>query len=67
MTFSDRPKPDRFTQVPNPPLVRDGGVPYAPLPQRDPFVAWIELMEVVEALCLRWPRRAVGSSGQFRL
>ena len=67
MTFSDRPKPDHFARMPNPPLVRDGGAPYTPSAQRDPFVAWMELMEVVEALCLRWPSRTLGSSGQFRL
>ncbi len=32
-------------------------MPYAPGPHEDPFVALFELMEVVEALCPRWPVR----------
>lgn len=43
--------------LPEPLLVREAGVAYAPLPRPDPLVAWIELMEVVEALCPRWPPR----------
>jgi hypothetical protein len=49
------------------PLVREGGVPYRPLPGRNPFDAWIALMEVVEALCPRWPERPPIVSGVFRL
>lgn len=49
-------------------LVRDGGVPYAPPSARDPFESWVELMEVVEALCERWPeRRGSLGVGVFRL
>ena len=33
----------------------------------DPFQAWIELTEVVEALCPGWPERPVMSGGDFRL
>jgi hypothetical protein len=51
--------------APEPLLVREAGVVYAPLPRPDPFVAWVELMEVVEALCPRWPPRApfLGKAG----
>lgn len=38
-------------------LVAEGGVGYVPPPQPDPIAAWVELMEVVEALCPRWPVR----------
>lgn len=49
-------------------LVGEGGVPYAPSGARDPFESWAELMEVVEALCERWPqRRHSMQSGLFRL
>ena len=42
---------------PTPLLVANAGVAHAPALQRDPIDAWIELMEVVEALCPRWPPR----------
>ena len=49
-------------------LVREGGVEYRPAPSPDPFVAWVELMEVIEALCPRWPPRAPTiESGRFVL
>lgn len=38
-------------------LVREAGLPYRPAGARDPFEAWLGLMEVVEALCTRWPAR----------
>lgn len=41
-----------------PVLVREGGVEYRPTPSPDPLVAWVELMELVEMLCPRWPPRA---------
>jgi hypothetical protein len=41
------------------PLVRDGGVQFMPTGDRDPFEAWIDLMEAVEALCPNWPVRAL--------
>ena len=51
--------------LPEPLLVREAGVAYAPVPRLDPLVAWIELMEVVEALCPSWPPRppVIGSVG----
>ena len=45
------------TSVRDPVLVGEGALPYAPESSRDPLVAWIDLMEVVEALCPRWPER----------
>ncbi len=41
---------------PEPVLVREDDVPYAPA-HEDPFVVLFELMEVVEALCPEWPVR----------
>ena len=50
------------------PLVREGGVQYMPSGERDPILAWVELMEVIEALCTRWPeRRHSLQRGSFRL
>lgn len=37
-------------------LVAETGASYHPADQ-DPIQAWIELMEVVEALCPTWPER----------
>jgi hypothetical protein len=49
------------------PLVREGGVPYRPSSDRDPFEAWVELMEAVEALCPHWPQRPRATGGVFKL
>jgi hypothetical protein len=49
-------------------LVGEGGVPYVASGGRDPMESWVELMEVVEALCVRWPaRRQSLHLGSFRL
>lgn len=49
------------------PLAAAGGMPYAPQTQRDPITAWIELMEVVEMLCPRWPERPLVIGTDYRL
>lgn len=49
-----------------PPLVADGGVPFRP-PPGDPIQAWLELMEVVEALCPVWPVAKPAVEGGYRL
>lgn len=49
------------------PLANAGGVAYAPEMQRDPITAWMELMEVVEMLCPRWPDRALVVGKDYRL
>jgi hypothetical protein len=33
----------------------------------DPIAAWLDLMEVVEALCPQWPERSKGRGGDYRL
>ena len=48
-------------------FVREAGVAYRPSPTRDPFEAWIALMEAVEALCPRWPAREHRMTGEFKL
>ncbi len=48
-------------------LVREAGLPYQPVTARDPFEAWIALMEAVEALCPRWPAREHRMVGRFEL
>lgn len=50
-----------------PVLVREGGVRFTPVHERDPLEAWVDLMEAVEALCPRWPARTPTWSGGFRL
>jgi hypothetical protein len=47
-------------------IVAEAGVAYTPW-HKDPICAWIDLMEVVEALCPRWPVREHGIQGVFLL
>jgi hypothetical protein len=49
------------------PLANAGGVAYAPANARDPIAAWMELMEVVEMLCPRWPERKLVIGTDYRL
>ncbi len=49
------------------PLAGSAGVPYAPPPSLAPVDAWIDLMEVVEALCPRWPERPLSIGRDYRL
>ena len=39
-------------------LVAEGGIPYVPSQSADPYLAWMDLMEAVEALCPQWPERS---------
>jgi hypothetical protein len=45
------------------PFAADAGTSALPHSDRDPFEALDDLMTVVEALCPRWPQRAVFSDG----
>lgn len=40
-----------------PVLVAEGGIASQASPHADPIAAWMDLMDVVEALCPRWPER----------
>lgn len=52
----------------DPDFVREGGVAYSPRRREDPFVAFFELMEVVEALCPEWSVRMPDTAARtFRL
>ncbi len=66
---SSRNSTDRRADTsPEPILVKDGGARTRLQPARDPVTAWIELMEVIEALCPRWPERTHILRGtEFRL
>jgi len=48
-------------------FVSEGGVEYRVSDAVDPFDAWVQLMEVVEALCPRWPEREQRIDGVFLL
>ncbi len=48
------------------PFAAGGGIAHT-LRNDDPFARWIELMEVVEALCPRWPEREHRIEGIFLL
>ena len=37
------------------PLAANAGVSGRAVPEGDPFVAWLDLMEAMEALCPAWP------------
>jgi hypothetical protein len=65
---SRNPAPGQPERIPDPPLVREAGVSYVADSTRDPFEAFFELMELVEALCPSWPARRNRLSGaSFRL
>ena len=48
-------------------LVIEAGVPYRPDPTVDSITAFVELMEVVEALCPKWPPRLPSRGHDYRL
>ena len=50
-----------------PSLMREGGVQYRTSGTADAFEVWINVMEAVEALCPRWPERALTIGVDFRL
>lgn len=52
---------------PTAPFAREAGVPYPPETTADPYLAWLALMEVVEALCPQWPERERSSYQDCRL
>ena len=47
-------------------IVAEAGVPYVP-EYSDPISTWIDLMDVVEALCPKWPERERKIEGIFLL
>lgn len=50
------------------PLVAEGGIARVPSAAADPYLAWMDLMEAVEALCPRWPERPASTvATDFRL
>ncbi len=49
------------------PLAKSAGVPYRPPATGSPIADWIDLMETVEALCLRWPEPDVEIGHDYRL
>ena len=48
-------------------LLADGSVANTPVLRRDPIEAFIELLEVVEALCPVWPPRNARIASDYRL
>jgi hypothetical protein len=48
-------------------LVAEAGVEHVQMCSDDPIGDWIELMEVVEALCPEWPQREPLIGGRFEL
>jgi hypothetical protein len=48
-------------------LVANACVTHAPMHSDDPIAQWIDLMEVVEALCPKWPAQDPVCEGLFLL
>ena len=48
-------------------IVADAGVAYRPERSTDPISDWVSLMEVMEALCPRWPEREPSMGARFLL
>ncbi len=65
MNSSDNPlkKANDLSQRPH--FVAEGGVPYSPDTDRDPFEALNDLMLLVEALSPTWPPREITKDGQY--
>lgn len=55
MSCSNPPPADHSPTLSPAVLVGEAGTPFNPSPHADSVAAWMELMEVVEALCPRWP------------
>lgn len=48
-------------------FVAEAGIAYAPDASGDPLQAWLDLMEVVEALCSHWPQRQRSPAVEYRM
>jgi hypothetical protein len=49
------------------PLAASAGEAHAPPVLAEPVDAWLDLMEVIEALCPRWPTRSLPTGTDYRL
>lgn len=49
------------------PFAAEAGLQYPEPPSGDPFLRFIDLMEVVELLCPVWPSRELAQSGDYRM
>lgn len=65
MNGSPKSQAKRAVRVAEPLVGAD--VASLPLPARSDLSDWVDLMEVVEALCPRWPAQRPGKEGTFRL
>ena len=65
MNGSQKSLVKRLDQVPQPLVGSD--VVSVPLPARSDLSDWVDLMEVVEALCPKWPEQRPGKDGMFKL
>lgn len=65
MNGSPKQQPAKVEHEPYP-LVGPA-IPKISLPGRSDLSDWLDLMEVVEALCPQWPARPAEKYGQFKL
>jgi len=66
MTSSPTAAEDDLARADAPLTVVAGWHSVLPVPKH-PIQAWIDLMEVVEALCPEWPESAAANAGDYRL
>lgn len=67
MKYSAKSMADAPQRVKESPLAASGGVAYARSLDREPISAWMDLMEVIEALSPRWPSRPVSHGEHYLL
>lgn len=65
MSGSPKQRPPKSNLDPYP--LAGPAVAKTSLPGRSDLSDWLDLMEVIEALCPQWPARPAEKYGQFRL
>ena len=58
---------DPAQPIPPRPFAGSGGSAYTRPGNSDPVEAWMDLMEIVEILCPRWPIRSASSGTRYLL
>ena len=67
MKFSGKSAADQPSKAPPVVLAAAGGQPYVRRPTPSPMQSWMDLMELVEMLCPRWPIRTVVRGTRYLL
>lgn len=67
MKYSPKSMAESPSGVQDAPFAAAGGTAYARPSGGEPIVSWMELMDVVEILCPRWPDRPVSRGKRYLL